>query len=167
MSSSPGLYLGGGGSEGASAPGLRGKRGGIEIQNPLPAPARTAGRLGPGLPQLPEKQLGCSIRAALKAPPSCSYRPPRGPLPPPRRPPCWARYYRRPGAGVHDWPRGTASPTGGPAGNRRGGGSEHPPGGAEARGLRASGSCLRPAGVVFLVLLPRARVLEAARSPDL
>lgn len=103
--SSPVLYLAGGGSDSRSAPGPREKRGGIEIQNPLPAPGAPEGWRDPGLPRLLDRQLGCSIRPVLQAPPTRAHREPRELLTPPPRRRSWAW------AGAHKMPWGTASPT--------------------------------------------------------
>lgn len=65
----------------------RKRRGGIETRAPFWSPARTEGRLVPGLPQLPEWRLGCSIWEALEAPPTRAHHAWRKLQPSPRRRP--------------------------------------------------------------------------------
>lgn len=154
--------------EGLDAGALRdpeGKREGSKARAPFRRPARTEGRLGPGRPQLPQRPLGCSIRPVLEAPPTRAHRALR------------ARRGReeggrlllgaargRAGCGVTrvpvpvPAPANRPEPHGAPAGSgwERGPGTGRARRWAGARGLRASGSCLRPAGAV----LPGSLVLD-------
>lgn len=60
---------------------------GSKSRAPFWSPARTEGRLVPGLRQLPEWRLRCSIWEALEAPPTRAHRSRRELQPPPRRRP--------------------------------------------------------------------------------
>lgn len=145
--------------------------GGIEIKSPLPAPSAHRGQARPWLPQFPERQLACSIRAALKAPPTAAHRAPRGchPLFHATRESAWALCYGRPGASAHTSPAALRVPRA----RRRGVGVKRGPGTrrdrrwAGACGLPESRSCTRQARAVFLALLPRGRMLEEVWSSDL
>lgn len=73
---------------------------------PFRPPARTEGRLGSGLSQFPEWQLGCTIRAALVALPTPAHHAPRGchPLFYTTLERVWALCGGRPGASPHESP---------------------------------------------------------------